>query len=293
MGDANDWLSSDESAADPEVVLSVRIDDDSVAAVERQRGRLRGVVRCGSSSSSVRLQRPVDQVDDDPCVLAGLLPDGAVGARVQDLFDVWHEALAGGGAWLCVLPHESRFARAPVVFRDADGVETDAEVPMPCGAGNLGPVDEAAHEPVDARAVLAGAVVKALWPIGAPRPAELVGWGGSKRDEITSLVLEHGSLCVAVERGRNAGRRGPRELRDRLELVLHALGPRGAARGALAAAEIEVPGTVAGRTVAFAGCAGEGAWVLMWKRRRRDVLVTGSGDPPARLDLEVIGPEGV
>jgi hypothetical protein len=51
------------------------------------------------------------------------LPEGAVSAKVQDLFDVWHDAAVGGGAWLCALPHPERDGAPPIVFRDASGTE--------------------------------------------------------------------------------------------------------------------------------------------------------------------------
>jgi hypothetical protein len=92
-----------------------------VAAVYLRDGALYGDARLTSTRFSTELSRPVQLVGQDPAVLAGLMPVGAVSVRVQNLYDVWHEGLVGGGAWLCVLPHAARGPLPEVDFRDAAG----------------------------------------------------------------------------------------------------------------------------------------------------------------------------
>jgi hypothetical protein len=297
--EAKDWLPRNRMLDELDVVIAQRVGDDAFAMVFVRDGVLCGASPLREPRYARELTRPVVALGSDPMVVGGRLPAGAVAVSVQDLFDVWHDALVGGGAWLCVLPHEARGGLPPVVFRDAAGVEIVPEAPEPNEQGvsfgfSVDPdakVDWAAvraAQEAECRRILAGASVPALWPVDAARAPKLRGWGGSGAAD--SLELARGQLAVSID----GGDFNEADVRDVLQRALEPrIGARAAARAVLEAVEIALPGSIAGKAETFAALAAGGRWVAVRQRRSRTVTVTGAGALPERLDLESLPPDAV
>jgi hypothetical protein len=296
-----DWLPRnrqvDVALESLDVLFSERIDFDRVAAVYRRDGILFGDARLTGTKFGRELREPVMQLGDKPCVVAGLLPAGAVSASVQDLFDVWHDAYAGGGAWLCVLPHDARGGFPPVVFRGAAGLEiglTPRSEAEPLAVTEIA-VPEGWEPDPDWAENLATEQLRALrstrapilWPDGAPRPPRLRGWGAD------SVELELDTLSVEVDQRDLQFDVPLDEARKRIERRLHELGKRTAARAAVEAVARSLPGTVGKRSVVFECAAAGGWWSAAWMRGDLGVVVVGQGEPPERLDLERLRPDDV
>jgi hypothetical protein len=305
--EANDWLPRDRGIerrlAEADVLLSHFVGPYQTAAIYRREDTIFGTAHFGGGGRG--LDGPIAQLGEDPMVVGGLLPDGAVSVAVQDLFDVWHDGVVGEGAWLCVLPHPARGGLPPVRFRDAAG--RDVRLAPQSRPEGLSFGVELSGEPLtdaqraqwqseyaaEQRRVLATAGVPPLWPAGAPAPA-LDGWGWSGDDDdapADSLDFAHGALRVSI-----ATEEYPDEpagsAREQLERQLQSrLGDRAAGRAVLEASETSLPGTIDGEPVTFALIAGGGRWVAVWVRRRDGltVTVTGEGIPPQRLEMVRIG----
>ena len=298
----NDWLPRnrqvDGALASLDVLFSERIDHDRVAAVYRRNGILYGDARLSGTKFGRELRETVTQLGDQPCVVAGLLPAGAVSASVQDLFDVWHDAHAGEGAWLCVLPHEARGGYPPVAFRDAAGAEI-APAPRaperPLAELHLSVPEGWAPDPaVGGARVRDGGCAScgrhARRSCGRPLRHARRDCGAGGRRASNSTMRRCRSRSISSEHQFDAPLR---EARQRIEWRLQMLGERAAARAALEAVASSLPGTVGERSVEFACAAGGGWWAAAWSRHDLGVVVVGQGEPPARLDLGRLRPEDV
>jgi len=280
----------DRLLASLDVVLSIRIDPDRVAAVYRRDGALYADARLSSTRFSTEVTRPVHLVGEDPAVLAGRMPDDAVSVRVQDLYDAWHDGLVGRGAWLCVLPHAARGPLPQVVFGDAAG----QPVAPPPGEEPLGRtfvVELVADPGADAaayleaerqreRQVLANAASLLLWPPDA-RPPALSGWS----NDGSGVKLENDELTVAVD-ATDVFTGLERLLEERLRLGDQRL----AARTVLDAVRSKLPARVRGRKATFDAIAAGGAWAAL---RDPTIAVSGVGPLPECLVLDPIGPDDV
>ena len=299
---ARGWIDPDPAPTlHPDTVLHVPVARGLVAGIYRKGSMLfaTGALRpyCGGTG----LQGEVTSLEGDPGVVAGLLPHGATGARVQDLFDRWHDAETAEGAWLAVLPHEGRGGPPPVEFLAADGsvikrVTTDRGLgtfaTLTFSAGGLDP-DAAQRDHrqewlEESRAVLARASVTALWLADSPAVPELSSWQGDD-DGATAVTLSDETFEVEVLDGRDDMVDEPEELaRDRVEqLLVPQLGERAAGRAVVEATSQALPGSIDGRAETFLLIAASGAWAAAWRDRRTElhVLVSGPGEPPERLDL--------
>ena len=294
--EANDWLPRNRAAdvllESLDVVLSTCIDPDRVAAVYVRDGALYADARLSSTRFSSELTRPVQLIGEDPAVLAGLLPDGAVSVRVQDLYDAWHDGLVGRGAWLCVLPHAARGPLPEVGFRDAAGRPV-APPPASEPAAESFTVELVADPSADAaeslaaerqreRQILDNAASLLLWPPDSSPPS-LSGWSnhGSgvelESDELT-VVVDATDVFTGLEE----------LLEERLRTVLG--DERLAARTVLDAVRSKLPARVRGRNTTFDAIAGGGAWAAL---RDPTIAVSGIGPLPERLVLDPIGPDDV
>jgi hypothetical protein len=266
-----------------DIVVSARIDPDRVAAVYERDGVLYADARLSSTRFSSELTRPVQQIGQDPAVVAGLLPDGAASVSVQDLCDDWHDGLVARGAWLCVLPHPGRGPLPPVEFRDAAGQPLPPAAPEldePLIAielvadPDLDPGAWAATESDEDRRVLEAARVPLLWPADAAGAPRLSSWSSDG-----AITLERDELSVEI---------APEDVMTELEELLEdrlrpLLGDeRRAARAVLEAVGSKLPGRIGGRSVTFEALAAGGAWAA---RRGATVAVSGDGPLPARLEL--------
>jgi hypothetical protein len=294
--EANDWLprnrAPDRLLASLDVVVATRIDPDRVAAVYLRDGALFADAWLSSTKFSTELTRPVQLVGEDPAVLAGLMPDGVVSVRVQDLYDSWHAGLVGRGAWLCVLPHAARGPLPEVDFRDAAG-QPVAPAPVSETASESFTVELVADPSADAaawlgaeqqreRQVLENAASLLLWPPDAGIPT-LSGWS----NDGSGVELENDEVMVAVDATDLFA-----DLSELLEERLRTwLGDqRLAARIVTDAVRSKLPARVRGRNTSFDAIAGGGAWAAL---RDPTIAVSGLGPIPERLVLDRIGPDDV
>ncbi|WP_027006814.1 hypothetical protein [Conexibacter woesei] len=232
-------------------------------------------------------------------VVGGVLPDGAVSARVQDLHDAWHDATVAGELWACLLPHGARGGLPPVVFADAEGEEVRPASPTESDHGeswvsvSLGEIEDGDWDfnPAgwDAR-VLRGAKVPVLWDDALGADPD-VGQVGGDEDAALSVELRRGDTAVDVTGGEGGFpiHDPEREARDLLERTLSSSGDaRTAGRAALEAVAAALPATIhGGPEQSFLMLSGGGVWIAVWtdRRGRLDVRIRGTGTPPARLDL--------
>jgi hypothetical protein len=289
--EANDWLprnrAPDRLLASLDVVLSIRIDPDRVAAVYLRGGALWADAQLSSTKFSTELSRPVQLVGEDPAVLAGLMPDGAMSVRVQDLYDAWHDGLVGRGAWLCVLPHAARGPLPEVDFRDAAGQPVMPPAIEPAGEPLVVELVASTAAPLAAegereRQVLAAAASLLLWPPDAGPPS-LSGWS----HDGSGVQLENDELMVAVDATDVFADLGEL-LEEQLRTVLD--DDRLAARIVIDAVRSKLPARVRGRDTTFDAIAGGGAWAAL---RDPTIAVSGIGPLPERLVLDRIGPDDV
>jgi hypothetical protein len=286
----------------PETVLHVPVGPGQTAGIYRFGSELFGTGHLFPHCGGAGLDHDVTVVGQDPAVVAGLLPRSAVRARVQDLFDAWHEAATADGAWLAVLPHEARGGAPPVEFLAADGsvvgrVDDDPEdnvlgyLHLYANPRQPTPAQvEAAleHEREQRREVLARASVTPLWPAAHPTAPTLRGWEGEHA--VTEITLGDDTLEVEVFDGTDDPLDEPDErARDLVEQRLrNELGRRGAGRAVVEAPLQALPATIQGRTETFALIAAGGHWAATWwdPRTELHITVTGTGDPPPSLHLE-------
>lgn len=231
--------------------------------------------------------------DADVTAVGGRLPEGAVAARVQDLFDAWHDAAVADGWWVALLPHPARGGVPPVVFLDGDGAEVEPPVPEPreradtvWASYSVGDVASDFDPAAWQRELLRDARVPVLWDdaLGTdPEPS-----GGEDRIELLA-----GDTSVDVADGGEWSIDDPeREARDLLEQHLwHRAGRRAAGRAAIEATPRPLPATIDGHDQTFLLLEGGGAWVAVWAdaRTRIDIRVRGTGPAPERLDLRRFG----
>jgi hypothetical protein len=289
--EAHDWLprnrAPDRLLGSLDILVSARIDADRIAAVYARDGALYADARLSSTRFSDELTRPVQLIGEDPAVVAGLLPDGAASASVQDLFDAWHDGLVARGAWLCVLPHPARGPLPPVEFRDAAG--QPVSLPPPEREDERFTIELSvdsdfdhtaweADQHAEQRRVLESRRVPLLWPAAAAGPPRLAGWSSDG-----AVTLERDELRVEV---------APADDVPELEELLgDRLGrDRAAARAVLEAVRSKLPGRIGGRSVTFEALAGGGAWAA---RRGWTAAVSGDGPLPERLELIELGVDDV
>jgi hypothetical protein len=226
---------------------------DGEAGIRRGRdGRLL-ITSSVRSDGGTPVEHHVHALQGDPAVVGGKLPPGAATVDVEDLFGAVHRAQVANGVWLCVLPHRARGGDPPVTFRSAEGRLIEAQASAEGEVSRLvlrvpasdGPFDLAAveHERErEARRVLAGATVPALWPEGAP-PPRLIGWAGED-DAADGVTLSAGDLAVEVRREQWIESPGI-EAADRLERMIGGVyGRRPAARMVIEAPLSELSGSV-------------------------------------------------
>jgi hypothetical protein len=308
---ANDWLPRDRRGdallEQLDVVISVRLDPDRVAAVYRKDGVLYGSAYLTDTRFGRELTGSAQTIGNEPShVLAGLLPEGAVSAKVQDLFDVWHDAAVGGGAWLCALPHPQRGGAPPIVFRDGAGAEvTAARGPRFAGEEAVlmfavsvkhdgEPFDGTARRAELAawiRRNLAASGMPVLWPVGFPGPPRVLQATPPGRWSEGAVSLELGAIEVTIQ-GRVQGEQnfGPAErlLEDSLRA---SLGGRGAARAVLEAERARIPGSIGDKRVRWELVAAGGRWAAVYDRDDPLISVAADGEAPTQLDMERIDPD--
>ncbi len=138
-------------SADPlaglDVVVSLLIDEQRIAAVWRDEASLWGAARVPGEPWPVGWST---RLGSDPEVRAGWLPPGAVAAFVCDRAGAWHEARTGGGVWLCVLPLRGGQDDPAVAYRDVEGNEFRREVDVD-GLPGLWPVQASASPQLSQR----------------------------------------------------------------------------------------------------------------------------------------------
>ena len=290
-----------------DVVISMRLDPDRVAAVYRKDGMLYGSAYLTDIRFGRELTGSAQTIGNEPAhVLAGLLPEGAVSAAVQDLFDVWHDAAVGGGAWLCALPHPERGGAPPIIFRDGAGAAVtvargsrfpDEEVVLMLGVeGDGEPLDEAAwraEQAAELRRDLVASGMPVLWPVGVPSPPRVVDATPPGRWSEGAARLELGAIEVTIQ-GRVQGEQnfGPAE--RLLENALRStLGERRAARAVLEAPRTRIPGSIGNTRTRWAMVAAGGRWAAVYDRDDPLVSVVGEGEAPTRLDMDLIDPDTV
>jgi len=303
---ANDWLPRDRRGdallKQLDVVVSMRLDPDRVAAVYRKDGALYGSAYLTDTRFGRQLTGSAQTIGNEPShVLAGVLPDGAVSAAVQDLFDVWHDAAVGGGAWLCALPHPERRGAPAIVFRDGSGMEVTVahgsrfageELVLVLAVEDDGePFDEAAWQAEEAAELerdLAASGMPVLWPAGFPGPPRVMDATPPDKWSQGAVRLKLAAIEVTIQ-GRVHGEQnfGPAE--RLLEGTLrNTLGERGAARAVLEAPRSRIPGTIENRRMRWSIVAARGHWAAVHDRDDPLISVVAEGQAPARLDLERI-----
>jgi hypothetical protein len=227
----------------------------------------------------------VTELGRNPLVVAGTLPRGAVAAAVQDRNGAWHDAAAGPGAWLCVLPERAGQDEPAVRYTDVAGAAVDfpeddfgAGVPQEDDA-----LDAAAPY---AEQVLRGARVPALWPRRLGSRPGLYGWDGD-RDAATALGLAGHGCRVWI---------APTAPEPRAAFVEHLVrdwgyGHETAERRAAQTPVTDLPGSLDGRELILALAAPAEPWMRDegWAAVAHGdgfaVTLTGYDDPPERLDL--------
>jgi hypothetical protein len=291
---ARGWIDLDRPPPlHPDTVLHVPLATGLVAGIYRHGSMLFATGALAPSCGGTGLQEEVTPLGGDPAVVAGLLPHGATGARVQDLFDRWHDAETAEGAWLAVLPHQDRGGPPPVEFLAADGsvvkraVRRRGDFVVALAYSADDPAAERDHHQ-ESRAVLARASVTALWLAGSPTVPELRSWRGDD-DGATAITLDDGTVEVAVLDGRDDMVDEPEQRAlDALEQrLVPELGDRPAARAVVQATPRALPVSVEGREETFVLVGAAGAWAAAWRDRRTElhITVSGAGEPPSRLEL--------
>ncbi len=113
----------EDPLAGMDVLVSLKIDEHRTAAVTLREGLwMFASARAGDPDQARGIGRGLTEVGLDPHVVAGTLPPGAAGVRVQDHAGVWHAAATGRGGWLCVLPQRGRGdEEPPYEYLDASG----------------------------------------------------------------------------------------------------------------------------------------------------------------------------
>jgi len=238
--------------ADPlagrDVVVSVRIDEFSVAAVWRGEWGIEGSASVGRGEFEPGIDY-CTVLGFDPHVVAGRLPPGAVNVAVRGRRE-WHEPVINDGVWLCVLPERAGQKEPEVAFRDGEGTEFKVEVDV------RGAVPSPFH----------GASVPAVWPIQAGSRPRLRGWGGPA-GTVDQLEFAAGDWEISIMSGSPWERAA--------ELV-----PGVPVRS--------LPGSILGQPHAFESAADGEAWAGVADCGTFSIMVQGRGAAPARLDLDAV-----
>lgn len=293
--------SADEALTHLDVLLSSRVDPDRVAGIVRgDRGQLWLTSSVSDHSAGLRVDQALHVDDGDPQVAGGLLPDGVVLVEVTDLRDTVHEAVTGGGAWMCVLPHPGYETTPPVRFIDEDGAEVvvaSAQDDVGDHGGSWTSATVGSHLPSvshvsdeldeideEMRAAAARANVPPVWPSQIPGPVRVVGFGSSG-DEVTSVKLAGPRMQVETD-GRGWGD-GPAEVRDALLRHWPSVEtPRERAQALLAAEPVEIAGKMKARRIVLRGLLAGDRWAVAWAGSETEIRVSAIGELPERLDFE-------
>jgi hypothetical protein len=200
-----DASNPEDELAGMDVLVHVRVDSQQVAAVVMRSGEwMYGFARVGHPDEATPVGPEATELATNPQILAGMLPRGAAGVRVQDRAGTWHPAAVGRGAWLSVLPQRSGQSEPPYVYLDAAGHEFE---PGEDAFDEEGLPDLSAHECV----VRSGALVAALWP--SQRIVEQSLQAGKAR------ANERSSCGSSAARGTCASRPNPRPQHANLRSV--------------------------------------------------------------------------
>jgi hypothetical protein len=265
-----------------DVLVRVDVDEHQVAAVTLREGMwMSGIARGTDPHESVPLGPGLSELRRDPQVVAGVLPRGAAGVRVQDRRGVWHEAAVGRGAWLCVLPQRSRGdEQPPFAYLGFDGAPIE-----------LGEDAWVIEQPPDLRAdeaaVRAGALVPAVWFSTAHGSPIFAGWDGP-RERATALRFTFGGWDVRI----SAEPVTTAEVFEQRLIRVHGYGTRGARKRMRDVTLSSLPGTLDDGPVtlelaAFAHVWDRaGGWTAVLDADTFTVAVEGDGTPPERIDLE-------
>lgn len=238
-----------------DVLVSLRVADDRTAVIHRDADGSPWVSGWhGVVAAEPGLGRYA-QIGSNPAILAGELPFGAATVELRVGRGPWIEPGATGhGSWLCVLDTPELTRTPELIYRDVEGVELVIEIPLDAAG------------------------VPALWPAQAPPPGRSSAFspGHSYRLETDGWEVE------SVHHG------------DILPLAQALLD----APAYLVAQELGVPdpglatqpivGSVLGRRHGFALAAHHGVWAAVANCGSWGVTVTGTGEPPSRLDLQEV-----
>lgn len=162
--------------ADRSVLVFARVDAHRIAALWRGEWGVEATSYYGTDDVGTGIGW-CTLLGTGPAVLAGRLPQGALAAAVSDSRGVWHDAVTGGGYWLCVLPERVLQEQdAAVRYRDVAGTAFTLLRDVPA----------------------AGARVPRLWPVQAGTPPVLGGWAGSPGAEPDQITLRADGWEVTI-----------------------------------------------------------------------------------------------
>jgi hypothetical protein len=247
-----------ENAADLlrrlDVLVSLQVDEMRVAVVYRDAQGVWSSGRYGYEDPEP-LGRWRD-LGSNPAVLAGRIPLGAatVNLRVSAPGPWMQPDALNRGAWICALDTRE-LRRAPQLrYLDAEGAEFAVEVPF--------------EQPEPPQ----------LWPVQAPSPGRLVSHSHGSGN-----TVEGGDWEVEISTvGPGAGA---------TETPGEFLAWRGIRVDPARLPSRPIAGSVLGHRHGFELAAPSGIWVAIADCGGVQLVVRGVGEPPTRLDLELLEPD--
>ena len=114
---------AEDPLAGMDVLVSLKIDEHRTAAVTLREGLwMYASARAGDPDQAHSIGPGLTEIGLDPHVVAGMLPRGVAGVRVQDCEGTWHAVVTGRGGWMCVLPQRScGEEQPPFEYQDVSG----------------------------------------------------------------------------------------------------------------------------------------------------------------------------
>ena len=237
-----------------DVLVWLQVDEVRVAVVYRDaQGQVWSSGRYGYEDPEPGLGRWAD-LGSNPAVLAGRVPLGAASVNLRiSARGPWIEPDAlNRGVWICALDTRELRRTPQLRYHDAEGVEFAVEVPFD------------SPEPPQ------------LWPVQAPTRGRLVAYGGA------GSTVEGGDWRVEISTvGPGAGA---------VETPGELLAWRGVRVDPARLSSRAIVGSVLGHRHGFELAAPSGIWVAIADCGGVQLVVQGVGEPPARLDLELLEP---
>ena len=269
----------EDALAGMDVLVRVEIDEHRTAAVTLREGLwMYASARAGDPDEAHPIGPGLTEIGVDPHVVAGMLPGGATGVRVQDRKGTWHAAATGRGGWLCVLPQRSRGQEEPPFeYQDASG---NAFAPGEDAWVIEQPPSLQEHEAT----VRESALVPAIFIPGGGAIFE--GWDGP-RGRATGLRYVHGEWDVhtTLEPVTPAAAFEERLIR------VHGYNTAGARKRLRSITPERLPGTLDGNPITLELMAfpeswdRSRGWVAVLRTDAYTVTVQCGGVPPDHVDL--------